>query len=313
MSRRRVSLVVFVGVLLGFFAGVAAVDLAGGSSAPRRVVAAVAPQDAGAAAATARSTISAMYGTKQAQVHLAAVRIPPLVAFIQPLGLRSPTGCPCPAVFQLQRALKAARLRPARAKATGVFGRATAVEVARFQKRVHLPQTGRYDSRTHFKLSKFYDAKARGRLTQVAKDRSIAIKTNHITHAINVSIANSSRMAYSQGASRAFLPSLPAVPLGTDCSGWATWIFRVSGLPDPSGFAYRIIGYTGTLSQHGVRIAANAKLQIGDMVFYGGGWPYGHVAVIKNAFLRLVASHGGPGINVLPFNYRPVSAIRRYF
>lgn len=310
MSRRRFAATLALGLVLGFFAAVAALDLRDGG-APRRVVEAVAPADAGAAAATARSTLSAMYGAKQAQVHLAAVRIPPLVSFIQPLSTRAPSGCPCPAVFQLQRALKAAGLRAG--KATGIYARPTAVEVARFQKRVHLPQTGRYNAATHFKLSKFYDAKARGRLTQVAKDRSIAIKTGHVTHAIDVSIANSSRMRYSQSASRGFLPSLPAVPLGTDCSGWATWIYKVSGLPDPNGLLYRIIGYTGTLAQHGVRIAANAKLQIGDLVFYGGGWPYGHVAVIRNAFLRTVAGHGGPGIRVSPFNYRPVSAIRRYF
>lgn len=310
MSKRRTALTVLVGVLLGFFLGVAALQL-GRSSTRHQVAARVLPADAGAAAATARSTISAMYGTKQAQVHRAAVSIPPLVAFIQPLSVKT-HGCPCPAVFQLQRALAKAGLR--RGPPTGFYGKATAHEVARFQHRVRIkPATGRYGARTHFKLSKFYDAKGRGRLTQVAKDRSLAIKTGHVLHAINVSIRNSSRMRYSQGASRGFLPSLPAVPLGTDCSGWATWIYKVSGLPDPSGFGYRVIGYTGTLAQHGVRISANAKLQIGDLVFYGGGWPYGHVAVVKDGFLRTVAGHGGPGIRISAFNYRPVSAIRRYY
>jgi cell wall-associated NlpC family hydrolase len=101
-----------------------------------------------------------------------------------------------------------------------------------------------------------------------------------------------------------------------------TWLFKVSGapvsglaghLPDPNGFGYRIVGYTGTLAQHGVRVSIGARLHVGDLVFYGGGYPYGHVAIVVDGFRRLVSSHGQPGVRTVPFNYRRVSAIRRYF
>lgn len=250
---------------------------------------------------------SAAFGKKQAQVHLAAIRKPPLVQFIRVLQV----GDSGTAVFQMQRALKRAHYRKGRT--TGHYGKATAHQVANFQRHVHIRPSGRYGQRTHFKLSKFYDAVGRGRLLTVAHGRLIAAKTSRIIHATAWAWSHRNSMAYSQSGTRAFLPLLPGFPRATDCSGYFTWVFKVSGMTDPNGFAYRIIGYTGTLAQHGIRISANAALQVGDAVFYGGGYPYGHVAIVVDAIRRLVSSHGSPGIHVEPFNYRPVSTIRRYY
>lgn len=315
MTRRRLAITITLGVLLGFFAGVAAMSLSHDSRATLPTA------DAGAASQTAAAQASTQYGQMQAGLHGAGLTKPQIVPFIHTLRVGQ-KGCECPSVFQLQRALKRAGVRSG--KATGFYGAATGRQVSAFQRKAKIAPSGVYGLPTHLKLSKFYDAAGRGRLAQVAHSRKVVGWRQGILRgrAAYARAAIAGRAHYSQGPSRAFLPSLPATPLATDCSGYATWLYKISGaptsglagdLPDPSGFGYRIVGYTGTLAQHGVRIAANAALHVGDLVFYGGGYPYGHVAVVVDAVRRLVTSHGQPGVRTVPFNYRHVSTIRRYF
>jgi cell wall-associated NlpC family hydrolase len=196
---------------------------------------------------------------------------------------------------------------------SGSFGAGTEAALKAFQRKHHIAASGVYGSVTHHALSPFYDLAGRRALQAVAHTRAQLAKYARINHGESYAWLHRTSMAYSQSASRAFLPLLPGFPRATDCSGYATWLYKISGLPDPSGFAYRVVGYTGTLAAHGVRVSANGALHPGDLVFYGGGWPYGHVAIVVNGFTRTVSSHGSPGIKVVPFNYRPVSAIRRYF
>lgn len=315
MTRRRLLATLALGLVLGFFAGVAALSL--GRDTARRV----APSSAGAASASAAAVASTDYGKLQAATHRAGLGKPQIVPFIHTLKVGQ-KDCPCPAVFQLQRALKRAGVRDG--KATGFYGAATGRQVITFQRKAKVSPSGIYGYPTHLKLSRFYDAAGRGRLAQVAHSRKVVGWRQGILRgrAAYARAAIAGRAHYSQGPSRAFLPSLPRTPLATDCSGYATWLYKISGaptsglvgdLPDPSGFGYRVVGYTGTLAQHGIRIAANAALKVGDLVFYGGGYPYGHVAIVVDAVRRLVTSHGQPGVRTVPFNYRHVSAIRRYF
>ncbi len=312
MTRRRLALSIVLGVLLGFFAGVAAVSLRHDS---------LPTSDAGAAKAPALSTATAGFGKLQAAKHPACHSTTCVVVFIRP-GFVGMHGCECPSVFQMQVALKAAGARPKSAKATGFYGTATRDQVKAFQRKHGIRATGRYGLPTHKALSRFYTQAQRGRLQQVAHSRQVTKYRSAIVHAAAVAWSHRSSMRYSQSASRGLLPSLPRVPSATDCSGYATWLYKVSGLlpsglsfhlPDPNGFNYGIVGYTGTLALHGHRISANGRLFPGDLVFYGGGYPFGHVAVVVDGFRRLVSSHGSPGIKVVPFNYRPVSVIRRYF
>lgn len=307
MSRRRAAATLIVGLLLGFFAGVAALSL--GRDTARRA----APSSAGAAGISAATAMSAQYGAKQAAVHLSLIKTAPIVPFIQTLKLGSKDNVKPGAVLELQRTLVRAGFRPARDKPTGSFGVITQRQLSAFQKAKKIkPVTGIYGPKTHHKLQPYYDLSARRALQAVAHTRAQLQKYAKITHGEAYAWLHRTSMAYSQSASRAFLPLLPGFPHATDCSGYVTWVFKVAGLPDPSGFDYRIVGFTGTLAQHGTRISANAAFHTGDLVFYGGGYPYGHVAIVQNAFLRTVSSHGSPGIKVLPFNYRPVSAVRRY-
>jgi len=251
------------------------------------------------------------FGKAQAATHPAGVTRHPIVPFIRPLSLGM-KGCPCPAVFQMQLALKHAHFRDNRA--TGFYGKITAHQVANFQRKVKIkPASGRYGLRTHHALSKYYSQISINRLQQVAHTRRILVITTAMIKIAAHAWAERGIMRYSQSYTRSLLPAYPGVPRATDCSGYVTWVYHSAGRPDPSGFQYRVIGWTGTLAKHGVRVSANGALHVGDLVFYGGGFPYGHVAIVVDAFRRLVSSHGSPGIKVVPFNYRPVSAIRRYF
>lgn len=259
---------------------------------------------------------SAANGAKQAATHSAAVTTPPLVPFIRTLSFSkaSNKACPCPAVFQMQRALKAAKVRPAKTRSTGVFGKLTRDQIKAFQRKHKISPSGIYGSKTHHALSKFYDLAGRQRLQALAHDRKIAA----ITSAFRVVgahflLVGGNTLAYSESASRGDLGKYPLLPPATDCSGFVTAMFKAVGLPDPNGLNFRPVGWTGTLGLHGVRVANWAKLRIGDLVLYGGGYPYGHVAIVIDAARRLVLSHGSTGVRKLAFNYRRVAAIRRYY
>ena len=63
----------------------------------------------------------------------------------------------------------------------------------------------------------------------------------------------------------------------TDCSGFATLVYKAAGAPDPNGLAYNGEGFTGTMEHNG---KATQNPQPGDLMFwqspdhvaiYGGG------------------------------------------
>lgn len=104
------------------------------------------------------------------------------------------------------------------------------------------------------------------------------------------------------------------IPPESDCSASSTWELwdatRRWNLADfVNGAGWRE-GYTGTMQQHGKRVTGR-KLP-GDMVFYGdqGGGVAEHVATYVGK--GLVISHGGPGVHLLRWDYRPVNEVRRY-
>lgn len=272
-----------------------------------------------------KATVS--FGKAQAATHKAGVSKPPLVPFIRTLSFtaKSNAGCvaanpakhiapTCPAIFQMQRALKAAKFRPASSHATGVFGKSTRDQIKKFQKAKKIPPSGVYGTRTHRALTRYYDLTGRQRLQQVAKDRKAqAVNSAFVTVAYHFYRVGGRTLVYSQSASRGNLGHYPNIPPATDCSGFVTAIYKAVGQPDPNGFGYSPVGYTGTLALHGVRVGDWSHLHVGDLVFYGGGFPYGHVTMIVDAKRKLVISHGQTGVRIEPYNYRRVAAIRRYF
>lgn len=128
---------------------------------------------------------------------------------------------------------------------------------------------------------------------------------------------------YSQGADRwegiekGLLSWKGQYPKHADCSSTATWLLWVGlhhhyGVRDVvNGQDWRA-GYTGTALQHGKRVVHEANVKVGDLAFYGSGWPGEHVAVCLGG--GVVFSHGSEsGPWKLALRYRPdLMEIRRY-
>lgn len=95
----------------------------------------------------------------------------------------------------------------------------------------------------------------------------------------------------------------PNIPENTDCSGYATWCYFVSGAADPNGNNYNGVGFTGTLWDHGQHIGI-VQLRVGDLVFYGDPHSvHSHVAIfIGNNQVVSQGSEAGPLIE--PIRYR---------
>jgi len=68
------------------------------------------------------------------------------------------------------------------------------------------------------------------------------------------------------------------LPIYTDCSGFVTFVYKWSGAPDPNGFGYKRLGYTGTMLQHGLTVPLY-QAELGDLVVWGW-YPGHHVAAI---------------------------------
>lgn len=97
-----------------------------------------------------------------------------------------------------------------------------------------------------------------------------------------------------------------ALPMSTDCSGFVEQCHWAAGAPDPSGLAYRYVGFTGTLlsnaAAHG-RVTTNlAAARVGDPIVIGPGSGWHAVLVLEPGADPLVVSHGsesGPRIQRL--------------
>lgn len=83
------------------------------------------------------------------------------------------------------------------------------------------------------------------------------------------------------------------LPLYTDCSGFATLCYKWAGGPDPNGYNFRLLGFTGSMLDHGVTIPLH-DARPADLVIWGG-FPGHHVASIhdmENPVDPLLISHG---------------------
>lgn len=138
---------------------------------------------------------------------------------------------------------------------------------------------------------------------------------------------HASELHYTQGPERwegvahRLDPRRGQFPKHADCSSFATWCVSI-GLREV--FHLRDIvngddwqgGYTGTLAQNGRRVQHLHNVLHCDLVLYGAGPTYDHVAVIVGHDNRtpLVVSNGSEaGPFLLPYNYRSdVGQIRRY-
>lgn len=91
-------------------------------------------------------------------------------------------------------------------------------------------------------------------------------------------IANNAQIHYAMVRP---IPAKPkALPLITDCSGFATLAYKSAGAPDPNGAGYDGTGYTGTLMKHGRKVTTPL---LGDLLFYGP-FPGHHVVIFMDVW-----------------------------
>lgn len=92
---------------------------------------------------------------------------------------------------------------------------------------------------------------------------------------------------------RPIVGTLKQSPVYTDCSGFATVVYRDAGAPDPNGHQYDGQGYTGTLWSYGRAVSTPKP---GDLAFYGNpSSTKAHVAIVINASEAIgLGSEGGP-------------------
>lgn len=196
------------------------------------------------------------------------------------------------------------------------YGSGATKHVKTFQQKHGLHVDGIYGVNTQKKLEPFFDAYGAFLLKTfkppVLKTTS---KRDNVVAAAMFGYENRASIHYTESSWRMYGVrnhiKPPGIPRYEDCSSFATWCYYVAGLPDPNGYGYDGLGYTGTLTHHGTSIALiNAKP--GDLVFYGGSFGIpSHVAIYVGN--NRVVSHGGEsGPDLLPVTYRGITEIRSY-
>jgi hypothetical protein len=212
-------------------------------------------------------------------------------------------------VFAVQRALAKVPFE-ASVRGTdlrGHFDTVTLAKVRRFQQRSGLHVDGVYGAATHAKLAPYFDDYGAWLMGAGAPVDADAGVSNAIV-ACAVALYNvRDRVHYSQSnrmniVRERLKPPFDGVEIYEDCSSSVTGCYFVAGAPDPNGLGYDGQGYTGTLCQHGA-VVSLASAKPGDLVLYGHGAPWEHVAMYLGG--GKVWSHGSEGgPYVCPVDYR---------
>jgi peptidoglycan hydrolase-like protein with peptidoglycan-binding domain len=214
-------------------------------------------------------------------------------------------------VVSLKRALRRADCFPKQGELTRQYGKKTIAGVKAFQKECGLPTDGIYGPRTHRKLMRQYDAwgallMSRSPGPEAATD----IRQKVVAEAL-WGYNNQYRISYEQVRPMRSLNKGHRLPQVADCSEFATVVYKRAGAPDPNRFLYNGAGYTGTLAQHGIFVA-RSQARPGDLVFYGSGFPWHHVAIYVGQG-RVVSLGSDSGPNLCDVDYRSDrGAIRSY-
>jgi hypothetical protein len=198
-------------------------------------------------------------------------------------------------VMAVDRALRKAKVYKPR-KVAGkpvppryAFGQGMREHVRMFQKRHRaLKDDGIYGPATHAKLAPFFDRyglklmlKQKEDLDETPMERA----QREFVAAAMLLYNLRDRVHYTQGSARMYIVrhQLDQVSelddyrsIWEDCSSSFTGLCYVAGVPDPNGFGYNGLGYTGTLAQNGRRVSLR-EATIGAAALYGRWPPYKHV------------------------------------
>ena len=205
-----------------------------------------------------------------------------------------------PDVVALKRALRRSKnYSPPGGRCTNQFGKELRKAVVRYQKKKKLKADGVYGPATHRALLRWYDKHGAYLMGRAPMPSGETFREK---------IVNEARWGYNHRSGIHYRQTRPirryghALPQTLDCSGFATECYRKAGVEDPNRLGYNGQGFTGTLAAHG-RSVSLAGAKPGDLVFYGGGYPYHHVAVYVG-YGRVIShgSEGGPYL--VPVDYR---------
>jgi hypothetical protein len=262
----------------------------------------------GAATTTASDQAGVLQARARAQSGAATT------PYFGPFALHKRDGKQCgPAVRLMEGALRNTKPVIRKEVARNCIGPATEKQIKTFQRRHNIRPTGIYGLKTHRALSSHYSREARNDLHYIARIQYVRkVRSTILVVTSHLRLVGGCCQRYTQSGQRGDFPSWPSIPSGTDCSGEVTWIAWQSGFGAALGYYGRgsPVGWTGTLAHQGRAVANNGPLQIGDLVLYGR-FPFGHVAMYIGH--GNVISHGSTGVKILPYNYRAVGQVRRYF
>jgi hypothetical protein len=150
---------------------------------------------------------------------------------------------------------------------------------------------------------------------------------DRVVDALKLALAHKAAVHYTQeipqrweGIAKNRRAHLGEFPAHSDCSSFATWalwngLFLLYRLPDRVNGQNWKAGFTGTMLDRGMRVRDVGSVMRGDCVFYANPT---HVAVVVSRTdgptgKPMVISHGSEkGPHHLPFDYKPVTQIRRY-
>lgn len=169
--------------------------------------------------------------------------------------------------------------------------------LARFQRRHNLPVTRAYDRKTHALLAPYFDAYGAQLLSHIPEPSP----QQKLVAAATWGYHNRGSIHYQQLRPIDGHRHPWKLPLYTDCSGSVTDWYEWKGLPDPNGFGFNGLGYTGTLANHG-RPVSLVQVEPGDLCFYGWDYRIGAYMHVTIAVSRTrCISHGGEsGPSLLP-------------
>lgn len=214
------------------------------------------------------------------------------------------------AVTAMQRGLKAGGWRKMRP--TGDYYRPTVRQVEAFKRAKRLPvKNGKvFGYAAHKAMLPHYDAYDGWLMSHDHEAAAERMRWRVVTTAFTF-LSAAPRVHYTQGPMRMQivrtrdLPPLTTGDIWEDCSSLVTacyWI-GTDGKLDPNDYGFDgRTGWTGTLSRNG-RSVTLAGARPSDLVFYGSGPPWNHVAMYVGA--GRVISHGSePGPYHLPIDYR---------
>jgi hypothetical protein len=181
----------------------------------------------------------------------------------------------------LQKALKAAKLY--NGPIDGIFGRGTGQSCKTAKYRLGYPkdrvtQTGGQTLLDYLtgKMELPVAFKARRKLRGYATNKTQEIRDAIVSHSL-WGVSNKGSIDYAQVRPMDHLNQVRRLPWVTDCSEFVTTIYKWAGAPDPNGFKFNGLGYTGTMLDNGITIPY-WEAEPGDVLIWG--WNPGHHTAI---------------------------------